>query len=208
MKAILKEFPNLFNQSFSWVVLVFILIMGILFCFHGYRFLKFLIGTLFIGTLLAGAYYGLRLHSSLTWRDITIILVVVAFLLLFAIKSLLRFSTFLLGFLGGFFAIPIILEILPLRNDEWPYYATWILGPFILGALTVLFKKPIIVLLSSSLGGALICYSGLLFAVSVGWFELRSSTANIDYVLCGLLVFLGLVGCYCQLSSPKKESLT
>jgi hypothetical protein len=137
--------------------------VGTLYCFLGYRVLRFVIGM--TGFILAGSFAaalaGLITHGKLVFMLLAGVGggIAGAFALFFLYKT----GIFFLGLIGGALAASMILAG---RPEDWVSSA--VVGAAILGGLSVLLFERLIVTLATSVIGAWITVHGVAIFVLAG----------------------------------------
>lgn len=172
-------------------------VIGALYCFLGYRLLKFILGL--TGFLLAGIaaafIVGFLSYGNLPAMAIGLLVggICGAMALFFLYKT----GIFCVGMLG---AVLIAYNVLHTRPEPWILWAVAGIG-ILGGLLAILVERPIMTLATAAIGAMMMTQSGLAVAREQGWLEtLAEQTAetgerlpDLPYLTYGVLAVWGLL---------------
>jgi len=187
-------------------------IAGALYCFLGYRLLKFILGL--TGFLLAGCtaafVVGLLSYGNVWGMGIGMLLggICGAMALFFLYKT----GIFCVGMLG---AALVAYSILQGRPEPWILWAVAGIG-FAGGFLALLIERPMMTLATAAIGAMLMTQAGLAVAQDRGWLDaLAERTADsaeslpdfplLTYGILGVWALLTLAGTLFQLRIGRKR---
>ncbi|MCF6285889.1 MAG: TMEM198/TM7SF3 family protein, partial [Candidatus Hydrogenedentes bacterium] len=166
------------NELLSWrledvppehatLVLAGFAVVGTLYCFLGYRLLKFILGL--TGFLLAGSaaafIVGFLSYGNVIGMGIGLLIggICGAMALFFLYKT----GIFCVGMLG---ATLVAYNLLHTRPEVWILWAVAGVG-LVGGLLAILIEKPIMTLATAAIGAMMITQSGLVVAREQGLFD-------------------------------------
>lgn len=187
--------------------------VGVLYCFFGYRLLKFILGL--TGFLLAGStaavVVGFLSYGNLMGMGAALLIggICGAMALFFLYKA----GVFCLGMLG---ATVVAYNVLQGRPEAWILWAVAGLG-LAGGLLALLIERPVMSLATAAIGAMLLSQSGLAMArqqglldrIPEGATELGESLPPIPYLGWGVFAawaLLALLGSYVQLGLGRKKA--
>ena len=187
--------------------------VGVLYCFFGYRLLKFILGL--TGFLLAGStaavVVGFLSYGNLMGMGAALLIggICGAMALFFLYKA----GVFCLGMLG---ATVVAYNVLQGRPEAWILWAVAGLG-LVGGLLALLIERPVMSLATAAIGAMLLSQSGLAMARQQGLLDripedagqLGEALPPIPYLGWGVFAawaFLALLGAYVQLGLGRKKA--
>ncbi len=184
------------------IVLALLAVVGIVYCFLGYRVFKLVLGL--TGFLLAGGaaavILGYLTHGHLI--AMAVAGVIGGLCGAFALFFLYRVGVFCLGFLG---AGVIAYQLVAARPEAWAPWAA--LGAAFLGGLIALgLERPAMSIATAAIGAWLILCSALMLALETGFEAQLSDPENAQWLGWGMLGAWGLmavIGAGFQLSSGR-----
>jgi hypothetical protein len=170
---------------------------GALYCFFGYRLLKFILGL--TGFLLAGSVAAV-LVGFLSYGNVpgmAIGLVIGGICGAMALFFLYKTGIFCVGMLG---AILVAYNLLHNRPEPWILWAVAGLG-LVGGLLAILVERPIMTLATSAIGAMMLTQAGLTFARDFGLLdslpervaEFTGPLPEFAYLTYGVLATWGLL---------------
>lgn len=188
-------------------------VVGALYCFLGYRLLKFILGL--TGFLLAGltaaVIVGFLSYGNLWGMGIALVLggICGAMALFFLYKT----GIFCVGMLG---AVLVAYSVLQSRPEPWILWAVAGLG-LVGGLLAILIERPMMTLATAAIGAMMMTQSGLVVAREQGWLErLTEQTADaterlpelpyLTYGVLGVWGVLSLMGALFQFRIGRKRN--
>ena len=181
--------------------------IGTLYCFLGYRTLKFVIGLtgfLFAGGV-AGAYAGWATGGSLLAAMITAVIAGVIGAI--AVFFFYRVGVFLLGLLGG-----AVIARAALGGQSDVAASSIVLATAVFGGLTGLFLERPLMTIATSAIGAWMVINGIAFFVlgngSVESFETALSKGSTQYMLLIYWLVLTVAGALTQFVTHKPKEQT
>lgn len=189
-----------------WMSVAVLSIAGLLYCFLGYRALKFVIG--FTGFLLAGMVAGvlMALFTGGQALPVAVATIVGGVSGCMAVYFLYRAGLFLIGSAGAGILATKLLEG---RPESWVPWA--ILGCALLGGLVaLLLERPAMVFVLAAAGGLLLVEAAAMAVGAVdgspfgGWVDDLPEQAGTSFRLAawGLLTMVGITS---QLSGRKRR---
>jgi hypothetical protein len=195
------------TESQQHAVVAGIMVIGTLYCFLGYRTLRFVIGL--TGFLIAGSVAATLAHWVVD--DNLIVIGVCGFIGgvsgAFALTFLYKTGIFLLGGLGGGVAGHAILHT---RPETWIPFA--VVGTGIAaGLLALLVERPVMMLATAAIGSWLIV-SGILYflegSAELGQFGFTPTGGESFAIVFGAWVVLSLAGALAQFATRKRTKKT
>ncbi len=194
------------------MILVGMAAAGVLYCFLGYRLLKFIIGL--TGFLLAGStaavLVGFLSYGHLIGMGVALLIggICGAMALFFLYKT----GIFCVGMLG---ATLVAYTVLQGRPEPWILWAVAGLG-LVGGLLAILIERPVMTLATAAIGAMMLTQAGLALARQRGLLEripedaakLSEALPPIPYLSWGVFavwLLLALLGCYVQFRSGRKK---
>ncbi len=176
---------NLLHQKENLGLLVVLLLMGILICFSGYRFLYLILGVsgFLVAFLSAILVFGAIPDISIEW----VITIAIVFGMVGVGVSLFLFKSgiFMLGVIGG---VSISIILMPIVDTPLAVILFGIIG----GICGLIVEKPIIIFSTASLGGILIFWSAIHLAELLNWVRISSDFDPTYFHLISGLTWLGL----------------
>lgn len=197
------KFDELSPQQLNGVVAISIAI-GVLYCFLGYRTLKFLIA--FTGFVAAGmtaaVLTGLATNGHPYWMAGSGLFGGVCGA--FAVIFIYKLGVFMLGGLGGALALQNILAD---RPEAWAPFAV-IAGGIAAGALALVIEPPVLMLATAALGAWAIISGFAYFFFDTDWINespnfLQGHEDRAYFVLAWAV--LALAGAMAQFATRKKN---
>lgn len=196
------------------LVLAILAGVGAVYCFIGYRILKFILGL--TGFLLAGSaaavLVGFLSYGNMIGMGAALLIggICGAMALFFLYKT----GVFCLGMLG---ATVVAYNLLQGRPEPWILWAVAGLG-LVGGLLAILIERPAMTLATAAIGAMMLTQAGLTVARQQGLFEqlpqpvedLGQSLPPVPYLSWGLLVtwvLLTLLGAYMQFSMGRRKKV-
>lgn len=189
-----------------WTTVAVLTVAGLIYCFLGYRAVKFVIG--FTGFLLAGIVAGvlMALFTGGQVLPAAIAAIIGGVSGCMAVYFLYRAGVFLIGSAG---AGILAMKALEARPESWIPWA--ILGCVLAGGLlALLLERPVMILVLGSVG-ALLVVEAVAMAVSAidasvlgGWVEDLPEQAEV-WIRIGAWAVLALIGIAFQLSGRKRR---
>lgn len=185
---------------------------GVLYCFLGYRLLKFIIGL--TGFLLAGAtaavIVGFLSYGNLIGMGAALLIGGICGAM--ALFFLYRTGIFCVGMLG---ATLVAYTLLQGRPEAWILWAVAGLG-LVGGLLAILIERPVMTLATAAIGAMLLTQAGLAVARQQGLLEhipaqaeqLNDALPPIPYLSWGVFaawILLALLGVYVQFRMGRKK---
>lgn len=185
---------------------------GVLYCFLGYRLLKFIIGL--TGFLLAGAtaavIVGFLSYGNLIGMGAALLIGGICGAM--ALFFLYRTGIFCVGMLG---ATLVAYTLLQGRPEPWILWAVAGLG-LVGGLLAILIERPVMTLATAAIGAMLLTQAGLAVARQQGLLEhipaqaeqLNDALPPIPYLSWGVFaawILLALLGVYVQFRMGRKK---
>jgi len=186
--------------------------VGVLYCFFGYRLLKFIIGL--TGFLLAGStaavVVGFLSYGNLMGMGAALLIGGICGAM--ALFFLYRTGIFCVGMLG---ATLVAYNILQARPEAWILWAVAGLG-LAGGLLALLIERPVMTLATAAIGSMLMTQSGLAVARQQGLLDhlpqeaekLSEALPPIPYLSWGVFAawaFLAFVGAFVQFRIGRKK---
>lgn len=198
------DIENLSQQQLNGVVAISIA-LGVLYCFLGYRTLRFIIAlTGFIAAgMTAAVLAGLATDGEPMW--IGIVGLIGGICGGFAVVFVYKLGIFLLGGLGGALALQ---NLLAERPEAWAPLAV-IAGGLIAGALALVIEPPVLMLATAALGAWLIVAGTAYFFFDTDWINetpnfLEGHDDRLYFVVAWGI--LALAGAMAQFATRKKSS--
>jgi hypothetical protein len=177
---------------------------GLLYCFLGYRLLRFILGL--TGFLLAGAVAAALAavvsEGHLAVSGIAFLVGGIAGMLAFAF--LYRAGVFCLGMLGASLVAHVVMTQ---RAEQWPLWAIPGIG-LAGGFLALVAERPIMTLVTALIGAALTVYGAAYFVLGpevLDWLDHPAEAADMRWVLLGGWMLLTLLGALAQFSARAKK---
>lgn len=191
------------TEAEAGAVVAVVIAVGTLYCFLGYRTLRFIIGL--TGFLVAGGVAGILAHWVVEGN-----LVVIGICALiggisgaFALTFLYKTGIFFVGALGGGLAAHAILQV---RPEPWIPLVVVGIG-LVAGLLAILIERPVMMLATAAIGAWLVI-SGVSYflegSVDLGQFGFAPATAERSSALIGGWAVLTIAGVLAQFATRKK----
>lgn len=198
------DFDNLSQQQLNGVVAISIA-LGVLYCFLGYRTLRFLIAlTGFIAAgMTAAVLTGVLTDGSPAWMVGVGLFGGICGA--FAVIFIYKLGVFMLGGLGGALALQNILADHP---ADWVPFAV-IAGGIAAGVLALIIEPPVLMLATAILGAWMIIAGTAYFFFDTDWINeapnfLEGHDERWYFVLAWAI--LALAGAMAQFATRKKAS--
>ena len=196
----------------AMLVLAVLAGVGAVYCFVGYRIVKFILGL--TGFLLAGGaaavIVGFLSYGNLIGMGVALLVggICGAMALFFLYKT----GIFCLGMLG---ATLVAYNLLQGRPESWILWAVAGLG-LVGGLLALLIERPVMTLATAAIGAMMITQAGLTVARQQGWLdripesveELGQQLPPAPYLSWGVLgvwVLLTMLGAYMQFGFGRRK---
>lgn len=196
------DLDNLSRQQVNGVVAISIAV-GVLYCFLGYRTIRFLIG--FTGFVAAGMTAALLTGIVTDGRPLWMagIGLVGGICGAFAVVFVYKLGVFMLGGLGGALVLQNLLADHP---ADWVPFAV-IGGGIAAGALALVVEPPVLTLATAALGAWMIVAGAAYFFFDADWVDETSNfLQDHEYRLHFLIAWavLALLGAMAQFATRKK----
>ena len=185
-------------------VVASVMMLGTLYCFLGYRTLRFIIGL--TGFMIAGSVAAVLAHWISNGHLLAI--VVVGFIGgvagAFALTFLYKVGIFLLGSIGGGIASHAFLHT---RPESWIPFV--IIGLATVGGLLALLIEPPIIMLATAIIGAWMVVSGVSYLLEgtaeLGQFGFAPATGERSSAMLLAWAALAVAGAMAQFATRKKS---
>jgi hypothetical protein len=202
--ALLERAQQLFTDTGSeQITLLLALVAGVLYCFLGYRLLKFLIGL--TGFALAALAAGLM--AAWLSQGNTIAVAIAGFLGGLAGAAFMYFiyraGIFSLGLLGAALIAHHILAATALPWAPWAIVGIGVAG----GLLALLIERPVITVATAALGAWILLVTGALFLMESDAADsatVQELTANASLTILATWTMLTVAGTLAQLATYRK----
>ena len=185
------EAPN-FTQ-FGMIGVIITLVIAILYCFFGYKFLRVFITVIgFLAGLGIGYLIGVRVGANdiVKWILAVVIAIALAAVSFFIYKA----GVFLVTF---FVVLALVFQLCEKLPAPWPPVIAVIVG-LAAGILAVIFVRPVVIITSGLCGG--MSFSMALVSDLIKW---QSSYSQVVVFALGLAI--GILGILFQFKTSKKQ---
>ncbi len=198
----------------AMLVMIAAAVIGALYCFLGYRLLKFILGL--TGFLLAGVAAAM-IVGFLSYGNVpgmAVALFVGGICGAMALFFLYRTGIFCVGMLG---TLVVSYHLLHTRPEPWILWAVAGLG-LVGGLLALLVERPVMKLATAAIGAMILTHSGLAIAQDRGWLDAlaeKSTMADgqlpdLPYLTYGAMAawgLLALLGALFQFRQGRKRRI-
>ena len=203
LDAVAVDFTDLTAEQVSGVLALAVAV-GVLYCFLGYRTIKFVIGL--AGFLIAGGVAATLASWMSEGNAIAILVALFAGGLCgaLALHFLYKTGVFLIGLLG---AAVIALNILESRPESWMPFV--VLGLALVGGLiALLIERPVLILATSAIGSWIVVY-GIAFFIKgpAELVELQEASILEEHrtIMLASWAIVAFAGLLSQTATAKKQ---
>jgi len=199
-------------QTLAIIALVINIIMGIIFCFFGNRWLKVIVAVYGFALGFMLAYSLLPMFTSLSSLIVLLISLGagIVFALLFVL--LLYVGIFFIGFGAGVILCLLIVDVFNLNLFDWYVYVPALIVACILGTLTINFRRIFVSIFTAFIGASALATAVYAFVYGISAQSLASYSSpqtmgavytSLEY-LVSLAVFF-VAGLVVQLAVTSKK---